>query len=366
MARVATAMPLSTPTSRMSKTSTNKWKVASLFAGCGGSDLGMLGDFKFLDEYFGPHNVQIVYANDFDGPACETYNLNFSHKIHHADITQVKTSDIPDHDILVGGFPCQAFSIVGQRKSLKDPRGQLFYEMIRILKDKKPAAFIAENVKGLMNVDKGETFKLILKEFRKAGYDVTYQLLNAADYGVPQKRERVFIVGVNKELEKPFEFPASSHAEVPTRSQQKWIPLGAVIDSLKPKNPKYVFSERAHEGLLRANKAFNKGRAQDLTRPCNTISTHLAKVSLNGTDPVLYNSRTKKYRRFTPREAARIQSFPDNFKFAGNDGNAYRQIGNAIAPVMMWRVFGSVLDTLGDRPTSPTVSYAEPALAVTE
>lgn len=323
-------------------------RVASLFSGCGGSDLGIEGGFEFNGKFYPSNHSHIVYANDFDTPACTTYRLNFSNGIQDEDITKIPSDDVPGHDILVGGFPCQTFSIVGQRHGLKDPRGQLFYEMVRLLKDKRPRAFIAENVKGLLNIDKGETFRLILEEFGKAGYTVTYKLLNAANYGVPQKRERVFIVGIRNDLHKKFVFPEQTHFQDPLPGQQGWVSLASIIDNIVPKNHKYIFSERAHEGLKKSNKAFNKGRAQDLSQPCNTVSSHLAKVSLNGTDPVLFIPELKKYRRFTPLEAARIQSFPDDFKFAGTDANAYKQIGNAIPPVLMWHVYGKLVKTLTD------------------
>lgn len=314
-------------------------RVASLFSGCGGSDLGIEGDFEFNGDYYASNHSLIVYANDFDTPACNTYRLNFKNGIVDGDITKIASESMPEHDVLVGGFPCQTFSIVGRRHGLRDPRGQLFYEMVRILKDKKPKAFIAENVKGLLNIDKGETFRLILEEFGNAGYTVTYKLLNAANYGVPQKRERVFIVGIRKDLRKEFVFPEQTHYQHPLPGQKGWVPLASIIDNMVPENPKYIFSDRAHEGLKKSNKAFNKGRAQDLRQPCNTVSSHLAKVSLNGTDPVLFVPELKRYRRFTPLEAARIQSFPDSFRFAGSDGNAYKQIGNAIPPVLMWHVY---------------------------
>lgn len=321
-------------------------RVASLFSGCGGSDLGIEGGFEFNGNFYPSNHSRVVYANDFDTPACSTYRLNFSNGIQDEDITKISSDDVPAHDILVGGFPCQTFSIVGRRHGLKDPRGQLFYEMVRLLKDKRPKAFIAENVKGLLNIDKGETFRLILEEFGKAGYAVTYKLLNAANYGVPQKRERVFIIGIRNDLGKQFVFPAQTHFQDPAPGQKGWIPLASIIDNIIPENPKYIFSDRAHEGLKKSNKAFNKGRAQDLSQPCNTVSSHLAKVSLNGTDPVLFMPELKRYRRFTPLEAARIQSFPDHFKFAGTDANAYKQIGNAVPPVLMWHVYDQLVRTL--------------------
>lgn len=208
--------------------------------------------------------------------------------------------------------------------------------MSRILTDKKPAAFIAENVKGLINLQKGKVFEIILREFENSGYNLFYKVLNASNYGVPQKRERVFIVGFRKDLKVNFRFP---------QPLNKLVPLKDVLQNDYDK--RFVFSKRAVEGMKKANKAFNKGRIQDVEIPCNTVSSHLAKVSLNGTDPVLLVDAEKEvYRRFTPLEAARIQSFPDNFIFPVSEFQTYKQIGNAIPPVLMWRLTNEVIKSL--------------------
>lgn len=312
-------------------------KIVSLFSGCGGGDLGAQGNFIFLNKKYSRLPTKIIFANDNNLAATETYRANFKNHIVHKSITELSSKDIPDHDILIGGFPCQTFSIVGQRNGLNDPRGLLFEEMVRVLKDKKPKAFIAENVKGLINIKKGEILRLIIKKFSKAGYNITYKVLHSADYGVPQKRERVFIIGIHKDLKIKFSFP--------TATVKKWVPLKKILLKEGSFDKKYYFSNRAVEGLKKSNKAFNKGRAQNIKEPCNTISAHLAKVSLNGTDPVLLVGH-EKYRRFTPLEAARIQSFSDDFQFIGSDLKAYKQIGNAIPPVLMWHIMKKLIQTL--------------------
>jgi len=308
-------------------------KVASLFCGCGGLDLGLIGGFKYLDKQYAKHPAEIVYAVDFDPYPCSIYNENFEHKCHTEDITKVNSSDIPPHHILIGGFPCQSFSVVAQnppRLGYKDIKGQLFFEMVRILKERKPAMFIAENVKGILSANQGQAFPLILESFRNAGYHVTYALLNSSDFGIPQKRERVFIVGIrDKKTFENFKFPT------PLTPKEK-IPLSRVVLNEHDVCEKYYFSDKAIEGMLKAKDKMNKGRAQKLDAPCNTISAHLSKASLNSVDPVLYINN--KYRRFTPLEAARIQSFPDNFIFSGSDTRNYRAIGNAVPPVLIWHV----------------------------
>ena len=313
-----------------------KLKVASLFCGCGGTDVGLLGNFEYLNTKYSGNNMEIVYANDIDENACKLFEDNFGIKPDNRDIREVSSDELPDFDILTGGFPCQSFSVVAQnpkRLGIKDDRGKLFFEMCRILREKQPMCFIAENVKGILSANKKEAFPLIIEEFEKSGYSVTYSILNSVKCGVPQKRERVIIVGFRKDLNISFDF-----SDIPERSEEEYVPLKKVIDSVV--DEKYFFSERAVQGMMKKRATMNKGRAQDITKPCNTVGSHLAKVSLNSTDPVLLvNGR---YRRFTPREVARIQSFPEDYKLSGTDSAQYRALGNAIPPVMFWYVARSV------------------------
>lgn len=316
-----------------------KLKAASFFCGCGGMDLGLIGGFSYLNQNYSSLPFEVIYANDFDKYATEIYNDNFDHKCITKDIKDISMSEIPEHDILLGGFPCQSFSISAQnppRLGYKDERGMLFFEMVKILKNKQPRFFIAENVKGILSANKKKAFPMIIKEFEKAGYHVKYQLFNASEYGIPQKRERVFIIGFkNYEDFAYFNFPQ------PITLNGSKVKLKKVIDSKANKDEKWFFSQRAVDGMMRVQKKMNKGRDQDLEQPCNTISSHLAKVSLNSTDPVL--KINDRYRRFTPREAANIQSFPDNFKLdAVSDTRQYRAIGNAVPPVLMWHIAKSL------------------------
>ena len=313
-----------------------KLKVASLFCGCGGTDVGLLGDFDFLGKHYESNGMEIVYANDIDDNACNIFKENFGITPDNRDISEVKSEEIPEFDILTGGFPCQSFSIIAQnpkRLGVKDERGKLFFEMCRILRERQPKCFIAENVKGILTANKKSAFPLIMKEFEESGYDVQYRILNSANYGVPQKRERVIIVGFRKDLNVNFSFP-----DVEIEDENNFAPLKKVIE--KKVDEKYFFSERAVAGMMKKRESMNKGRAQDINKPCNTVGAHLAKVSLNSTDPVLMED--KRYRRFTPREVARIQSFPDDFELVGSEAAQYRALGNAIPPVMFWYVAKAV------------------------
>ena len=317
-----------------------KLKVASLFCGCGGTDVGLIGNFNFLNKYYDANNIEIVYANDIDSNACAIFEENFGLSPDNRDIRNISADELPDFDILTGGFPCQSFSIVAQnppRLGIKDDRGMLFFEMCRILKERQPKCFIAENVKGILTANKKAAFPLIVQEFENSGYDVKYSVLNAAEYGVPQKRERVIIVGFRKDLKIDFSFPTPIISD-----ESEYNSLQSVIE--KNIDEKYYFSEKAVAGMMRNRDNMNKGRAQDITKPCNTVGAHLAKVSLNSTDPVLFENG--KYRRFTPREVARIQSFPESFKLIGSESAQYRALGNAIPPVMFWYVAKAVSEHL--------------------
>lgn len=315
-------------------------KVASLFCGCGGTDVGILGDFDFLGKHYSSNNTEIVYANDIEQSACDIFEKNFGIKPDNRDIRTVKSDELPEFDVLTGGFPCQSFSIVAQnpkRLGIKDEKGMLFFEMCRILRDRQPKCFIAENVKGILTANKKEAFPLIIKEFENSGYDVKYTILNSATFGVPQKRERVIIVGFRKDLHVDFEFP-----QTVIDKEDDYVALKHCID--KNVSEKYFFSEKAVAGMMKNRESMNKGRAQDVSKPCNTVGAHLAKVSLNSTDPVLYTKG--RYRRFTPREVARIQSFPEDFSLTGSEAAQYRALGNAIPPVMLWYVANKISECL--------------------
>lgn len=318
-----------------------KIKVASLFCGCGGSDLGLLGGFSYLNKKYKEHPFEIVYAVDFDKYAVETYNQNFEHKAVCEDVSNIDFELLPHVDLVVGGFPCQSFSTVNPTKDTNDERANLYKQIVRFLKIKQPKYFICENVKGLITLQKGAIIKKIISEFNNVGYNVEYKLLKAADYGIPQKRERVFIIGIRNDIAYNYEFPT------PTHEESKYVTLNSVIDSLEVENPKYYFSEKAVQGMKNAKKNMKRGLWQDLNAPCLTITSHLAKASINSRDPILLvNPETELYRRFTPREAARIQSFPDDFILNNSEQKSYKQIGNAIPPVLMWYVVNSLVNII--------------------
>ena len=322
-----------------------KLKVVSLFCGCGGSDLGLLGGFEYLGQTYPQLPFEIVYALDFDKFAVQTYNTNFEHPAVCDDVKNLDISLLDDFDVLLGGFPCQSFSTLNPSKDTNDARANLYKELVKVLQIKQPKYFIFENVKGLMTLQKGEILKKVLMEFEQAGYDVQYKLLLASHFGIPQKRERIFMVGIRKDLAQHYVFPNETHAEQPNLYQQPFVKLEKIIKELAIDNPKYYFSEKAVLGMKSAKNNMKRGLYQDLQGQCLTNTAHLAKTSLNSRDPVLLVDAQKElYRRFTPREAAGIQSFPENFQFPVSDIQAYRQIGNAIPPVLMWHVANALVE----------------------
>ena len=316
----------------------NKIKVVSLFSGCGGADLGLLGGFSFLNKKYKKLPFEIIHASDINERAVNTYNANFKHKALVADVSELDFNNFKC-DMVIGGFPCQPFSTVNPTKNPDLKESQLFWEMARVIKSAKPKVFLAENVKGFYRLKNGHYFDLACKEFQRLGYKIYHQLVNSANYGIPQKRERIVIVGIHKSISTNFHFPEPTHG----LGGNSIVPLSSVIKSLIPEDPKYYFSQKAVEGVKKAKPNMKRALAQDLNGACLTITSHLAKVSLNSRDPVLLVDQQKElYRRFTPSEAASIQSFPIEFNFLGSEGDAYRQIGNAIPPVLMWHIANAI------------------------
>lgn len=332
--------------------SANNLKVASLFCGCGGSDLGLLGGFTYLGNHYQRLAFDIIFAVDIDKFAVDTYNRNFLNHAVCADVSDITFSSLPDVDVLIGGFPCQSFSTVNPTKDTNDERANLYKQIARFLKEKHPKYFICENVKGLITLKQGSIIQKIISEFESEGYNVRYKLMKAVEFGIPQKRERVFIVGVRNDLTCNYIYPA------PINTLENAVPLKRVIDRLDIDEGKYYFSERAVQGMKNAKKNMKRGLWQDLNGPCLTITSHLAKTSINSRDPLLLVDPQKElYRRFTPREAARIQSFPDDFKLNKSEAKSYKQIGNAIPPVLMWHIAKALQDAILKTDEERSVPY---------
>ncbi|MEZ4971532.1 MAG: DNA cytosine methyltransferase [Flavobacteriaceae bacterium] len=290
-----------------------KLKFIDLFCGIGGFRVA-------FEEACDENDIQpdCVFSSDIDKYAQESYEANFGEK-PFGDITKINENDIPDHDILFGGFPCQPFSIIGQMKGLNDTRGTLFFDIARIIEAKKPKAFILENVKQLVGHDQGKTLKVIIRSLKDLGYHVQYSVLNALDYGLPQKRERVVIVGHREPImftfpnpEKPYK---SLNEILETKVDKKYFASEFIREKRKEKHQSSYYPSIWHE-----NKAGN-------------ICSYPYSCALRSGashNYLLVNGE----RRLTPREMFRLQGFPDWYKIVVSDAQAKKQAGNAV-PVNM-------------------------------
>ncbi|MBI2966547.1 MAG: DNA (cytosine-5-)-methyltransferase [Bacteroidetes bacterium] len=284
-------------------------KFIDLFCGIGGFRTAM-------DEACRENNLipDCVFSSDIDPFCQDSYETNFGHR-PAGDITQVHEKNIPDHDILFAGFPCQPFSIIGQMQGFNDIRGTLFFDIARILKHKKPKAFVLENVKQLVGHNQGKTLKVILKTLQDLGYDTHYAVLNALDYGLPQKRERVIIVGHREPIY--FSYPA------PVRP---FKPLSEILE--KRVDKKYFASEYIHKKRKQKHKSAYKLSIWHENKAGNICSYPYSCALRAGAsyNYLLVNGE----RRLTPREMFRLQGFPDTYKIIGNDSQARKQAGNAV------------------------------------
>lgn len=305
----------------------NKIRVIDLFAGIGGIRLGF--------EKASKNGIDCVFTSEWDKFSTETYKANFGDEKIFGDITKVKIEDIPEHDVLLAGFPCQPFSQAGLKKGFSDTRGTLFFDIERILESKKPPAFLLENVKQLRGHDKGRTLEVILEHLRKIGYEnIQYKVLRARDFGLPQNRERIYIVGfLDKKIK--FNFPT------PTFEKTR---VGNILQSNIDK--KYTISDKlwaGHQRRKRENKLKGKGFGYGVVNHnseyTNTISARYYK---DGSE-ILIEQKGKNPRKLTPREAARLQGFPDNFNIPVSNTQAYRQFGNSVPVSVVEKVASQML-----------------------
>lgn len=306
--------------------------VASLFSGAGGLDLG-----------FKQAGFKLLWANDIFIEAAETYKANIGPHIVTTPIDKIMSSAIPDVDVIIGGFPCQGFSLANTKRHTEDSRNKLYLEFVRVLSDKRPLFFVAENVRGILSLGGGEIFKRILQDFSDAGYNVRYKLFNTADFGVPQSRHRVFLFGVRKDIDilgKSFPPPATHCApkKAELNSLHPWISIGKALSEIpEPEADHCLENHTASKYKLRFN-GYIGHRIIDPDQPSPTIT---ARGDERG--GVVIHHHPGNHRRLTVREVAIIQTFPVDYKFVGSNTSVYRQIGNAVPPVMAKVIAESVL-----------------------
>jgi len=271
-----------------------------------------IGGFHLAAESFG---MKCVFACDIDEEARKAYEHNFN-ITPKGDIRLIDADEIPDHDLFLGGFPCQPFSIIGNRQGFDDIRGTLFFEITRILEAKRPRAVLLENVKQLTTIDKGKTIKTIVKSLEKLNYHVSWRVFNALDFGLPQKRERVLIAA----LQEPFdEFPW------PTEKKEM-IPLKDILE--ENPDPKHFVSDRIRKSRLKAHKSATEPSIWHENKAGN-VSSYAYSCALRAGASYNYLLVDGK-RRLTPREMLRLQGFPDTYEIVCTDSQTRKQAGNAV------------------------------------
>jgi DNA (cytosine-5)-methyltransferase 1 len=324
------------------KTKKNSFKIVSLFAGCGGLDIG-----------FNNAGFETIWANEFDKTIWETFEKNFPEtKLDKRSILDVPVSDIPECDGIIGGPPCQSWSEAGAGKGASDSRGKLFWEYIRILEDKQPKFFLAENVSGILSKRHELSFKQILKDFEGAGYNIYYELLNANDFGVAEDRHRVIIIGLRKDLKVKFNYPKPL-AIKPVLKDIIYDLRTTALPALEKNyaNPETNLSLSNHEYMIGGFSSIymSRNRVRTWEQPSYTIQAGGRQAPIHPNAPKMnYVSVNKfefekdsltKYRRLSVRECLRIQDFPDTYKlYYNNVGNGYKMVGNAVPVGLAYHV----------------------------
>ena len=327
-----------------------EFKICSLFAGCGGLDLGFeLAKHPKL-------KFKAIWANDIYKCCAKTHERNFTKsEFICGDIWDYDLKKMPDCDVILGGFPCQDFSVLRgdeKRKGVETKRGNLYLKFVEAVELKKPIMFIAENVKGILSANKGNAIKRIVSDFTKAGYHVHYKLIKFVEYGVPQTRERVFIVGIREDLDGDFEFPKPTHLNNPISSEEALRGVKKIVAN----NEKHNIRDSTIDKISRISPG---GNYKDLSeyknnnwmsliyrrlhpkRPSSTI------VALGGGGTLGYHY--SEPRPLTNRERARIQTFPDDFIFEGTQREVRMQIGNAVPPLGAKAVAEALLKHISER-----------------
>lgn len=295
-----------------------KPKIVSLFSGAGGFDLG----FK-MEGY------ETIFANDFNKFACESFNYNIENVCVCDSVYNIDFKKIKDCDLIIGGFPCQAFSIAGLKKGFEDERGVLFYEYCRALKELQPKAFVAENVVGLLYHNKGKTINEIIKSFEDCGYFVKINLVDFSEYGVPQRRKRVIFVGVRLDTGFNYVFPKPTHGDsdglIPFITAKDILnrdDIGELIPIRTKMQPIVPQIKQGEKGIKYTKCGQLELKRLKEDRPCYTVCCERSGLNLHYSQD----------RLLTIKEISRIQTFPEDFKFSGGLKQQLRQIGNAVPP----------------------------------
>lgn len=311
--------------------------VVSMFSGCGGMDLGFVGGFEYRGTTYPRLPVRLLGAYDNDRKSKRTYDINFDHALELLDLTHVDVRKVPTADVLIGGFPCQEFSACGPRGGVNTRRGALFKTMSRYATHHRPAVVIAENVDHLRFINGGADLKTIRRSLARSGYNVQVWPVYAPDFGVPQTRRRIFIVGTRSDLPPTLKAPKATFAEDHRSTSWAIEDLAAIADETVANQSQYFKAALAQKGHGQGDEV----NARDL--PAYTIRA-------NSRSRVQFHYELP--RRLTVRECARIQTFPDNFIFPDETTPSIRQIGNAVPPVLAHAIAQHVTNYLSELPKS--------------
>lgn len=317
---------------------TKKYTAISLFAGIGGICLG-----------FQRAGVEIVFANDMDKYACQTYRANFKHDITESKIEDIKTDSVPDADMVLFGFPCTSFSIAGRRNGFDDNKsGHLFFEALRIIKAKQPKVFFLENVKNLVSHDSGRTFNVIAESLKKEGYHFRYQVLNSMDYGnVPQNRERIYMVGFkDKEKCDKFYFPEP----IPLTTTIKKITNPSQKQDDKYYYEKSKYYEMLKEAMTNKETVYQLRRIYVRENKKGVSPTLTANMGTGGHNvPLIIDDFG--IRKLTPRETLLLQGFPEDYKIPEKMANShvYKQVGNSVTVTVIERIAKNIIKVMNSK-----------------
>lgn len=311
-------LPLFEPHKFEKKPTSENLKAIDLFAGVGGIRLGFEQAFD--------NNIDFVFASELDKFAQQTYHANHG-EMPHGDITQIHAKDIPPHDIILAGFPCQAFSVAGLRKGFEDTRGTLFFDVARIAQYHRPKLLFLENVKGFKNHDKGNTFAVVKKTLEDMGYRVYADILNAKNFGVPQNRERIYIIAILNEFNQSanIDFAQLKNHQQPSK-------LGDILQTDVPE--KYTISDKLWAGHQRRKQEHlqkGNGFGYSLFNADSAYTSTISARYYKDGSEILIEQPGKNPRKLTPREAGNLQGFPSDFVIPVSDVQAYKQFGNSVA-----------------------------------
>ena len=320
-----------------------RMNIVSFFSGAGGLDLG-----------FEQAGFNIIFANEYDKTIWDTYRANHTAPLDTRDIRAIRSSDVPDCDGIIGGPPCQSWSEAGAQKGINDARGQLFFDYIRILRDKQPKFFLAENVVGMLSARHSDAVDYIKKQFIDAGYDLSVTLVNVSDYGVPQDRKRVFYIGIRKDLNMDFIFPKVDRNHVHLQDAI-WDLRGTAVPALPKNRANHDLTVPNHEYFVGSFSTIfmSRNRVRGWNECGFTVQASGRQAQLHPQAPKMQFVEQNKrifvpgqeslYRRMTVRECARLQTFPDDFAFYYDDVDVgYKMVGNAV-PVLMARIIATAI-----------------------